>query len=171
VIVGASFGSAGFISAGFGAAGFGSAGLDSTGLISAGFISTGFGSAGFGSAGFASARITMAGAGTGAGAGAGIGAGSAMRAAGASTGFDGVGGLAFCAGAAAGWRPRPERSRFNGVSSTAVGSSEPFAEAFGSRRLPNLKPMYSPTFCPGNGCSHDSRKPLPGLAFNHITGW
>jgi hypothetical protein len=165
VIVGASFGSAGFIAAGFGSAGFGSAGLDSTGLISAGFISTGFGSAGFGSAGFASARITAA------GVGAGIGAGSAMRAAGASTGFDGAGGLAFCAGAAAGCRPRPERNRFNGVSSTAVGSSEPFAEAFGSRRLPNLKPMYSPTFCPGNGCSHDSRKPLPGLAFNHITGW
>jgi hypothetical protein len=125
---------AGFTSAGFISAGFTSAGLISVGLISVGLISDALASTGIGwSEILPRSWVCDAGASPG-------------REIFGSTRLASTAAEADMAGAGD-CKPKPARSRLNGVSSTATGSSDPFAEAaFGSRRLPNLNPIIPVSF-------------------------
>jgi hypothetical protein len=148
-MVGASFGSAAFGSGAFASGALGATGFTSAGFASADFIcGSGFAAAGFISgalisgAGFASAAFGSAdlvSGGTAGGASLGREIFGSTRCASTAADADKAG--------AAGCNPNPARSRFNGVSSEAPESSDPFAEAaFGSRRLPNLNPMNPVSF-------------------------
>ncbi|GAB2178595.1 hypothetical protein [Dongia sp. agr-C8] len=167
-----------------GSAAFGATGVGSGAFVSAGFTATGF----------ASAAIGVASAATGfASAGAGFGSGAFISGARASTGFAAfetlLRGWISAAGAwlggeifgstrfastaaeaesagADGCKPNPARSRLNGVSSTATGSPDPFAEAaFGSRRLPNLNPIIPVSFPTDRRNPTD--RPIPSSRIKH----